>query len=99
MPLTLSLLSRFRTLARLALLVSVCGVALSSRAQDVLTYHNNSRTGLNNKETILTTSNVNQATFGKLFTLPTDGLVDAEPLLSVGGIRGRSNPQSGNCGK
>ena len=58
-------------------------------SQDVLTYHNdNGRTGLNASETILTTSNVNAASFGKLFTLSVDGLVDAEPLylahVSVG---------------
>jgi outer membrane protein assembly factor BamB len=44
---------------------------------------------VNNKETILTTSNVNAATFGKLFTLPADGLVDAEPFhsaVSAGGV-------------
>lgn len=49
--------------------------------QDVLTYHgNNSRTGLYSSETILTPSNVNFATFGKLFTASVDGLVDAQPL-------------------
>jgi hypothetical protein len=52
-----------------------------SRAQDVLTYHNNnSRTGLNSKETVLTPSNVNSGSFGKLFTISVDGLVDAQPL-------------------
>jgi len=52
-----------------------------SRAQDVLTYHNNnSRTGLNSKETILTPTNVNSGAFGKLFTISVDGLVDAQPL-------------------
>lgn len=59
--------------------------------QDVLTYHNNNaRTGLNPQETQLTLSNVNYTTFGLLFVLPVDGLVDAEPLylssLSVGGV-------------
>ncbi len=50
-------------------------------AQDVLTYHNNNaRTGLNSAETTLTLGNVNSTTFGKLFTLTVDGLVDAEPL-------------------
>jgi hypothetical protein len=50
-------------------------------SQDVLTYHNNtSRTGLNSAETTLTLSNVNSASFGRLFTLSVDGRVDAEPL-------------------
>ena len=47
----------------------------------MLTYHNNnSRNGLDNKETALTLTNVNSASFGKLFTVAADGLVDAEPL-------------------
>jgi hypothetical protein len=53
--------------------------------QDVLTYHNNNaRTGLNARETILTISNVNVATFGKLFTISVDGKVDAQPLYLSG---------------
>jgi hypothetical protein len=52
----------------------------------VLTYHNdNSRSGLNPNETILTPSNVNSTKFGKLGTMPVVGLVDAEPLY-VGGL-------------
>ncbi len=70
-------------------------VALSSPvfAQDILTYHNNNaRTGLNDKETILTLTDVNEATFGKLFTVTVDGLVDAEPLyLSAVTIAGVSH--------
>jgi hypothetical protein len=47
----------------------------------VLTYHNNNaRTGLDTQETKLTLGNVNSSTFGLLFKLPADGLVDAEPL-------------------
>jgi hypothetical protein len=56
----------------------------------VLTWHNdNDRTGRNLSESTLTLKNVNSGTFGKLFILSTDGLVDAEPLyapnLTVGG--------------
>lgn len=57
------------------------GGASLAFSQDVLTYHNNSaRTGLNSGETTLTLSNVNSASFGRLFTLTVDGRVDAEPL-------------------
>jgi hypothetical protein len=49
----------------------------------VLTYHNdNMRTGRNSSETTLTFKNVNTKTFGKLFVMSTDGLVDAQPLYA-----------------
>lgn len=56
----------------------------------VLTWHNDTlRTGRNLSESTLTLKNVNSSTFGKLFVVSTDGLVDAEPLyapnLNVGG--------------
>ena len=55
--------------------------AFPAHSQNVLTYHNNlARTGLNSSETTLTLANVNSASFGKLFTIPVDGKVDAEPL-------------------
>ena len=56
-------------------------VAERHRALSVLTWHNdNARTGQNLEETILTPANVNAANFGKLFTIPVDGKVDAQPL-------------------
>lgn len=51
----------------------------------VTTYHNdNSRRGLNDKETILTHANVNPAQFGKLFSQRTDGYSYAQPLYLPG---------------
>lgn len=52
---------------------------------DVATYHNDAaRTGVQPLETILTTTNVNSTSFGKLFTFPVDGYLYAQPLF-VGG--------------
>lgn len=92
MPITSCALALFsRGLSVLAMSLSVCGGALPALAQDVLTYHNNnSRNGHYNEETILTRSNVTAASFGKLFTLPADGRVDAEPIylsaVPLGGV-------------
>lgn len=56
----------------------------------VVTYHNNpARDGTNIQEYGLTTTTVNQASFGKLFSCPVDGPVYAQPLwvpnLTLGG--------------
>ena len=52
----------------------------------VLTQHNNNtRSGWNNNETKLTTSNVNAKTFGKLFSLSVDDQVYSQPLV-VGNV-------------
>ena len=51
----------------------------------ILTQHNdNSRSGQNILETQLTTANVNVNQFGKLFSIPTDGQVYAQPLYVSG---------------
>ena len=56
-----------------------------AQATDVLTYHtDNARTGQNLNEEILTPANVNTNHFGKLWVLPADGLVDAQPLYAAG---------------
>ncbi len=52
----------------------------------VLTQHNNNaRTGWNDQETVLNTSNVNEKQFGRLFALPLDDQVYAQPLV-VGNV-------------
>jgi hypothetical protein len=54
---------------------------LSGNCANVVTEHNdNARTGQYTVETKLTPTNVTMATFGKLFELPVDGKVDAQPL-------------------
>jgi hypothetical protein len=56
----------------------------------VFSYHNDSaRDGVNSQEHALTTSNVNTATFGKLFSCPADGAIYGQPLwvanVAIGG--------------
>lgn len=66
----------FRTVFTLVLVADV-----AKGGVNVLTYHNdNSRTGDNLNETILTLANVKVNTFGKLFTYAVDGDVYAQPL-------------------
>ena len=57
----------------------------------VLTQHNDlARTGANLQETILTTSNVRTATFGKLHSYPVTGQVYAQPLYVAQAISGKN---------
>ena len=67
-----------------------------ARAADVFTQHNNNaRTGATLDESVLNTSNVNSAKFGKLWTLYTDGQVVAQPLyISKLSIDTSGNPKA-----
>jgi outer membrane protein assembly factor BamB len=69
----------------------LCTVLIVS-ATDVVTYHNDvARTGQNLQEKILTPDKVKPSRFGKLFTFPVDGVIDAEPLyLSAVSIPGKA---------
>ena len=66
--------------------VLFCSIALSTSGQTaILTQHNdNARSGQNTSETILNTSDVNLNQFGKLFAMPSDGQVYAQPLYVPG---------------
>ncbi len=76
------------SLVQSVLIVLAALFSLSSPATaqtPVLTQHNNNaRTGAYTTETILTPTNVNQSTFGKLFSYSVDGRIYAQPLYVPG---------------
>jgi len=75
-----------KLLSASVLLITTCvGAQVSVPTQ----HNNNNRTGENRQEPWLNTSNVNVSNFGKLFALPVDGNIYAQPLyvpgLAIGG--------------
>jgi Bacterial Ig-like domain (group 3)/MBG domain (YGX type)/PQQ enzyme repeat len=72
---------RFSALVYLCLLLLVSSSIAALAQVNVYTRsYDNSRTGANLQETILTPANVNSTNFGKLFTVATDGQIYAQPL-------------------
>jgi hypothetical protein len=68
-----------RWLTLLSFLLSI----VAADGADVLTWHNdNARTGQMLHETVLTPASVSAKSFGKVFTIPVDGKVDAAPLFA-----------------
>jgi outer membrane protein assembly factor BamB len=77
---TLKALS-LRTLSVFAGACLALSCAAASAQVNILTRSNDTaRTGANLNESILTPANVNPTTFGKLFTVPTDGQLYTQPL-------------------
>jgi len=101
--------ARIVLLSSAILLLSLLAVLITRRDmlvgaappfKGVLTYHNdNQRTGRNPSETSLTLKNVNSSTFGKLFVIPTDGRVDAQPLYAHCQYSGKWHAQRAVCGE
>ena len=83
-------MTRLSAQACLGLLLLVwSGVAAMAQVNVYTRSYDNARTGANLQETILTPANVNPTSFGKLFTVQTDGEIYAQPLyvsgLAIGG--------------
>ena len=76
---------KFRFLVILTLATVVLAPGRCYGQASVLTHHNDvARTGQNLNEIILNTSNVNAATFGKLFSQKVDGSIVGQPLYVPG---------------
>ena len=73
-----------RFLSVLLLALFFAGVHLLAQTAVTTWHYDNARTSANTSETVLTPSNVNSASFGKLTTLPVDGFVVGHPLYLAG---------------
>src|SRR6266702_4644064 len=77
-------LSRGRLIACLGCLFGLVVPSLHAQVNVTTQHNDNARTGANTQETILTPANVNSSQFGKLFSVPVDGYVYAQPLYLSG---------------
>ncbi len=72
-------------MTRYPLGLCILSLALGTEGQMLTSQYDNARSGANLNETELTPSNVNPQQLGKLFTLPVDGDIYAQPLF-LGGV-------------
>lgn len=76
--------SQLTWLPVLMLMLLLARVPMQAQTPVTTWHYDNARTSANTTETLLTPSNVNSRTFGKLFTQPVDGFVVAQPLYLPG---------------
>ena len=78
-------MKRFCVPPAICLLVVLSSATLMAQSTNVLTWHNdNWRSGANATETTLITANVTKTLFGKVCSAPTDGAINAQPLIVTG---------------
>jgi len=74
------LLRKFQRIFAPVFFLYLAATAFGQPVSVITNRYSNDRLGLNQSETVLNTSNVSDASFGKLFSLPVDGQVYAQPL-------------------
>ena len=69
---------------RACFLLLLAGAPVLAQTPVTTWHYNNARSSVNTTEVLLTPSNVNIKTFGKLFTMPVDGFIVGQPLYLPG---------------
>src|SRR5579872_848269 len=87
--------TRFPSRELAGAIILSCAASIAAAQVNVTTHHSdNSRSGANLLETLLTPANVNAGQFGKLYNVPLDGQVYAQPLyvsnLAIPGLGSRN---------